>query len=541
MHYFELVKFSAGPIDKESFLTIIKYTHEKTSIAIIGDNGSGKSTLLDLLANAEKYVKDPLLNKPYNGDIKIKPNLKIGYFNQNPNMDLEMTIEEYILNEPAIKHKINILKEYEQISLDMASANPEQVEILINKQLKLQSEIDEKNLWDIEREIDSAMQALGCPNKKKLLKNTSGGEKRRVALCALLFQETDVMLLDEPTNHLDIHAIAWLEKHLQKYQGMLILITHDRQFLERTCNWILEIDQGQLIPFKGDYTSWLKHKEKQAIQIAKEDDLFKKHLKQEREWIGKSNKTKTKAQIRQMEQKSYEESLKYRPKKSFDQIYIPPGPRLGNRIISVKDLSYTIDNKQLFKDLSFEIPKGATVGVIGPNGAGKTTLMRMIIGDLKPDTGEISHGESIKIAYNDQTRTGINPNNTIWQEISGGHDIIDLQAFKINSRAYVAAFNFRGNAQQTKMKDVSGGEQNRVHLAKTLTQQANVLILDEPTNDLDMKTSINLKVALQTYPGVILIVSHDRSIIKDICSHLIIFDGKGNAVFTDDFETNMLK
>ncbi len=485
-------------------------------IGIVGVNGSGKSTLLKIMAG---------IDKEFNGEAWIADGAKVGYLPQEPQLDPNKTVFENACEGVwEIKDKI---KAFNDVSMQMAEDYSDE---LMEKMSALQEEIDAADGWDIDSKVEMAMEALRCPPGDWKVDNLSGGEKRRVALAKLLLSKPDLMLLDEPTNHLDAESVAWLENYLHTYPGAVILVTHDRYFLDNVTGWILELDRGQGIPYQGNYSSWLEQKAKRHEQEKREEQSRKKSLSREVEWIRSSPKArqaKSKARIQ-----SYEELVNRAGKAeiSLAQIQIPPGPRLGGIVIEAENLSKGFTDKLLIDDLSFKLPPGGIVGVIGPNGAGKTTLFKMLTGQDKPDSGALRVGETVKMGYIDQTRENLTDSNTVWEEISGGLDVVMLgEKREINSRAYVSWFNFKGGDQQKKVGDLSGGERNRVQLAKMLKEGSNLLLLDEPTNDLDVDTLRELEYALDDFPGCAVIISHDRWFLDRIATHILAFEGNSHV------------
>lgn len=494
-------------------------------IGVIGLNGSGKSTLLKILAGVDK---------DFNGETVIAPGYTIGYLEQEPQLDSEKTVKEIV--EEGVKEIIDLMNEFNEISAKFAEPmSDEEMNELLEKQGTIQEKLDQLNAWDIDSKLEMAMDALRCPPPDTKIKFISGGEKRRVALCRLLLQKPDILLLDEPTNHLDAESIAWLEHHLQKYEGTVIAVTHDRYFLDNVAGWILELDRGEGIPWKGNYSSWLEQKQERLSLEEKRESNRQKTLQRELEWIRmapKARHAKSKARI-----SSYESLLKEEQKEKLKdlQIYIPAGPRLGDVVIEAENVSKSYDDKILFENLSFKLVPGSIVGVIGPNGAGKTTLFKLIAGIEKPDKGSIRIGETVKLAYVDQLRENLDSQKSIWEMISGGNDLIMLGNKEVNSRAYVAQFNFSGGDQQKQIGLLSGGERNRVNLAMVLKEGANVILLDEPTNDLDVNTMRALEEGLENFAGCAVIISHDRWFLDRISTHILAFEDDGNVVF---FEGN---
>lgn len=483
-------------------------------IGVIGHNGSGKSTLLKIMAG---------LDKDFTGEAWAAEGTKIGYLPQEPQLDSTKNVFENILD--SVGEKRDLLARFNEVSAKFAEElTDDQMNALIEEQGELQEKIDHLNAWDLEREIQIAMDALRCPEKTTSVENLSGGEKRRVALCKLLLASPDILLLDEPTNHLDAESISWLENYLKDYKGTVILVTHDRYFLDNVVDWILELERGDGIPWKGNYSSWLEQKQKRLAEEEKAESSRQKQLKEELEWVRQSPKarqTKSKARIT-----AYEELRDRQREKSMGvaQIIIPDGPRLGNNVIEGIGLSKSYKGVELFKDFNFKVVPGAIVGVVGPNGVGKTTLFRIITGQEKPDEGKINLGESVKLGYVDQSRDSLKSEANVWEEISGGQEEIQLGKSTVKSRAYCAAFNFKGGDQQKLVGSLSGGERNRVHLAKMLKEGANVILLDEPTNDLDVDTLRALEDALLEFSGCAIIISHDRWFLDRIATHIISYE-----------------
>ncbi len=493
-------------------------------IGVLGLNGSGKSTLLRIIAGADK---------DYIGEITMAKGYSVGLLEQEPQLDKKKTVREIV--EEGRADVVVILKEYEAVSARLGeSLAPDEMEKLIGKQARLQEQIEAVNGWELENQLDVAMDALRCPPPDAKIEVLSGGEKRRVALCRLLIQEPDILLLDEPTNHLDAESVQWLEQHLQQYKGTVIAVTHDRYFLDNVARWILELDRGQGIPFEGNYTSWLEQKQARLAKEEKSESQRRRTLERELEWIRMSPKgrhAKGRARIAR-----YEELLGDEQEKRAEdlEIYIPPGPRLGDIVVDAKDLGKAYGEKVLFEGLGFNLPRGGIVGVIGPNGAGKTTLFRMIVGKEKPDKGSIKVGETVKIGYVDQDRT-LDDKKTVWEVLSDGQDKVKLGKIEVNSRAYCGRFNFGGTEQQKKVKDLSGGERNRVHLARMLREGANLVLLDEPTNDLDVNTLRALEEGLERFGGCCMVSSHDRWFLDRIATHILAFEGDSKVVW---FEGN---
>ncbi len=501
-------------------------------IGVLGLNGSGKSTLLRILAGVEQE---------FNGETTIAPGLNVGLLEQEPQLDNSLTVRQIV--EQGVQETVDLLAEYNKINEQFAEPmSDDEMEKLIARQGQVQEKLDAADAWDLDARLDMAMEALRCPPADTEIKVLSGGERRRVALCRLLLKKPDILLLDEPTNHLDAETVAWLEQHLQRYEGTVIAVTHDRYFLDNVAGWILELDRGHGIPWKGNYSSWLEQKEQRLAQEEKEESARHKTLQHELEWIRmtpKARHSKSKARI-----KAYEELLGNEgEKRGRDlEIYIPAGPRLGKVVIESNNLSKAFGEQLLFDNLNFALPPGGIVGVIGPNGAGKTTLFKMITGQETADSGSIRLGESVKLAFVDQNRDTLNPEETIWQAISEGQETIALGNHEINSRAYVGRFNFSGSDQQKKVSLISGGQRNRVHLARMLKSGANVILLDEPTNDLDVNTLRALEEALENFAGCAVIISHDRWFLDRIATHILAFEGDSQVVWFDgnysEYETD---
>ena len=491
-------------------------------IGVIGLNGSGKSSLLRIMAG---------IDKEFNGEAVLSPGYTVGYLQQEPLIDDARTVREVV--EEAVQGTVNLLKEFEAINAQFAEEmSDDDMNKLLERQGEVQERLDHLDAWDLDARLEMAMDALRCPPPDTPVKILSGGERRRVALCRLLLQNPDILLLDEPTNHLDAESVAWLEHHLQSYAGTVIAVTHDRYFLDNVAGWILELDRGQGIPFKGNYTSWLEQKQERLRQQEKSESERQKTLQRELEWIRmspKARQSKGKARIT-----AYEALLDQDSQKRRDdlEIPIPPGPRLGNVVIEAESVSKAYGDNLLIDGMTFKLPPGGIVGVIGPNGAGKTTLFRMITAQEKPDSGKIRIGDTVVLAYVDQSRS-LDPNKNIWEEISGGADLLKIGNREVNSRAYVARFNFSGTDQQKKVGALSGGERNRVHLAKMLKEGANVILLDEPTNDLDVNTLRALEEALENFAGCAVVISHDRWFLDRIATHILAFEGASKAIWFD--------
>ena len=491
-------------------------------IGVIGLNGSGKSSLLRIMAGVDKEI---------NGEAVLSPGYTVGYLEQEPLIDDSRTVREIV--EEAVQETVNLLKEFEEINAKFAEEmSDDEMNKLLERQGAVQEKLDHRDAWDLDARLEMAMDALRCPPSDTSVKILSGGERRRVALCRLLLQKPDILLLDEPTNHLDAESVAWLEHHLQSYPGTVIAVTHDRYFLDNVAGWILELDRGQGIPFEGNYTSWLEQKQERLRREEKTESERQRTLERELEWIRmspKARRAKGKARITAYEALLDQESQKRREDL---EIPIPPGPRLGNVVIEAEGVRKAYGDRLLVDDMTFKLPPGGIVGVVGPNGAGKTTLFRMIIGQEQPDSGKIRIGETVALGYVDQSRS-LDPKKSIWEEISGGSDLLKIGAREVNSRAYVARFNFSGTDQQKKVGTLSGGERNRVHLAKMLKEGANVLLLDEPTNDLDVNTLRALEEALESFAGCVVVISHDRWFLDRIATYILAFEGDSKVVWFD--------
>lgn len=507
-------------------------------IGILGLNGSGKSTLLRIIAGEEKN---------YQGDVVFAPGYTVGYLEQEPKLDETKTVLEVV--KEGVQEVVDILDEYNKINdmfgLPEVYENPAKMDELMDKQAKLQDKIDATNAWELDTKLEIAMDALRTPDPDKLISVLSGGEKRRVALCRLLLKEPDVLLLDEPTNHLDAESVHWLEHHLSEYKGTVIAVTHDRYFLDNVAGWILELDRGEGIPWKGNYSSWLDQKSKRLAQESKQAGKRQKTLERELEWVrqgAKGRQTKQKARLQNydkllsQDQKQLDEKL---------EIYIPNGPRLGTNVIEAKGVSKAFGDKLLYDDLNFKLPQAGIVGIIGPNGAGKTTIFKMIMGEEKPDKGTFELGETIKIAYVDQAHSNIKPEKTIWENFSDSQELIMMGGRQVNSRAYLSRFNFSGSEQNKKVSMLSGGERNRLHLAMTLKEEGNVLLLDEPTNDLDVNTLRALEEGLENFAGCAVVISHDRWFLDRVCTHILSFEGNSEVYYFEggfsEYEENKKK
>jgi len=507
-------------------------------IGILGLNGSGKSTLMKIIAGLEKN---------YQGEIHFSPGYRVGYLEQEPHLDDTKTVLE-IVREGAQEH-VNILKEYDEVNNKFAEEeylnDPDKMDKLINRQAYLQEQIDQLDLWNLDNRLEQAMEALRCPESNSPVKHLSGGERRRVALCRLLIQEPEILLLDEPTNHLDAESVDWLEQHLQHYKGTVIAVTHDRYFLDNVAGWILELDRGEGIPWKGNYSEWLDQKQKRLAQEEKTESKRQKTLMRELDWVrqgAKGRQAKSKARLQNYEKMLGEDAKEIEEKL---EIFIPNGPRLGNEVIEAIDISKAFGDKLLYENLSFKLPPAGIVGIIGPNGAGKTTLFRMIMGQETPDKGEFKVGPTVKIAYVDQSHKDIDPNKTIYDILSGGADNIIMGGRQMNSRAYISRFNFAGSDQGKKCGILSGGERNRLHLAMALKEEGNVLLLDEPTNDLDVNTLRALEEGLENFAGCAVIISHDRWFLDRVCTHILAFEGDSQVYYFEggysEYEENKKK
>lgn len=515
------------PGGKELFKGITLSFLPGAKIGVLGVNGAGKSTLLKIMAGVDK---------DFNGEAWAAEGVKVGYLEQEPKLDPTKNVMENIMD--GLGETRDLLKKYEEVSARFAEElTDDEMNALIEEQAELQEKIDACNGWDLERTIEIAMDALRCPPSDADVTKLSGGEKRRVALCRLLLQQPDMLLLDEPTNHLDAESVAWLEHHLKDYKGTVVMVTHDRYFLDNVTGWILELDRGQGIPYEGNYSSWLQQKQKRLEQEAREETARQRVLANELEWIQKNPKArqaKSKARI-----SAYDELLNQAQKEKITtaNITIPMTERLGDLVIEAEHITKGYGDKILIDDLSFRIPKGAIVGIIGPNGAGKTTLFRMITGQEKPDSGTIRLGDTVDLGYVDQTRDELDPNKNVWEEISDGLDMVTLGKAEVPSRAYVGQFNFKGSDQQKKVGQLSGCERNRVHLAKMLKKGANVILLDEPTNDLDVDTLRSLEEGIMNYPGCVLVTSHDRWFLDRLATHILAYEDNGHVEwFEGNFE-----
>ncbi len=507
------------PGGKKTFENIHLNFLPGVKIGVVGVNGAGKSTLLKIMAG---------LDKDFTGEAWAAEGAKVGYLPQEPKLDPTKTVRENVME--GVAEKKAILDRYNELAMNYSDETAEEM-------AKLQDDIDAQNLWDLDSQIDVSMEALRCPPDDAMPENLSGGEARRVALCKLLLEAPDMLLLDEPTNHLDAETIAWLQQHLIEYKGTILTVTHDRYFLDDITSWILELDRGRGIPYEGNYSDWLEQKAKRLSQEAREDKSKQKTLERELEWMrqgAKARQAKSKARIaayNEMAETSEREKL------SRAQIVIPNGPRLGNKVIEVEGLKKHMGDKQLIDGLNFSLPPGGIVGVIGPNGAGKSTLFKMLTGHEKPDDGTIEYGDTVELSYVDQSRDDLNHDDTVWQAITGGAEIIKLGDAEVNSRAYCSSFNFKGGDQQKKVGLLSGGERNRVHMARLLKEGGNVLLLDEPTNDLDVETLRALEDALVDFAGCAVVISHDRFFLDRICTHILAFEGEAHVEwFVGNFE-----
>ncbi len=526
------------PQGKEIIRDIQLSFYYGAKIGIIGLNGAGKSTLLRIIAGKDDS---------YEGEVHFSQGYSVGMLEQEPDLDQEKTTKEVV--QEGVQETVDLLNEYEKVNEQFTDpdvmADPERMNKLIEKQGKLQEQIDQVDAWELDSKLERAMDALRCPPDDRVVNQMSGGEKRRTALCRLLLQQPDILLLDEPTNHLDAESVHWLEQHLQQYHGTVIAITHDRYFLDNAAGWILELDRGEGIPWKGNYSSWLEQKKKRLEQEEKEESKRQKTLQRELEWAQmtpKGRQSKAKARL-----KNYEKLKEQQGKEKEEkvQIYIPDGPRLGNEVIEAQNVTKAFDDKVLIEDLSFKLPPAGIIGVVGPNGAGKSTLFRMITGREEPDKGEFKVGDTVKLGYVDQEHEDVDPESNVWEAISGGEETIEVEGRSFNSRAYVARFNFTGPDQSKKVKDLSGGERNRLHLALTLKQEANVLLLDEPTNDIDVNTLQALEDGLDNFAGCAVVISHDRWFLDRICTHILAFEGEGHVHFFEgsfsEYEENRQK
>ncbi|MFL2603948.1 MAG: energy-dependent translational throttle protein EttA [Flavobacteriaceae bacterium] len=521
---------SDQPILKKIYLSFFY----GAKIGILGLNGSGKSTLLKIIAG---------LDKSFQGDIVFSNDYKVGYLEQEPKLDETKTVIEVV--KEGVSETVSILDEYNninnQFSLPEVYENPDKMQELMDRQAKLQDQIDASNAWELENQLEIAMDALRTPPSNTSVSVLSGGERRRVALCRLLLKKPDILLLDEPTNHLDAESVQWLEHHLDKYHGTVIAVTHDRYFLDNVAGWILELDRGEGIPWKGNYSSWLDQKSKRLAHEKKQNSKRQKTLERELEWVRMAPKGR---QIKQKARLANYDKLLSQDQKKVDEkleIFISNGPRLGNNVIEAEKVSKSFGDKLLYDNLNFKLPQAGIVGVIGPNGAGKSTVFKMIMEEVKPDSGSFSLGDTVKLAYVDQSHKLINPEKTIWQNFSDEQDVITLGGRNINSRAFLSRFNFSGNEQNKKVKTLSGGERNRLHLAMTLKEEGNVLLLDEPTNDLDVNTLRALEEGLENFAGCVVVISHDRWFLDRICTHILSFEGNSQVYFFEGSYSDYLE
>jgi sulfate-transporting ATPase len=493
-------------------------------IGILGMNGAGKSTVLRIIAGEDKN---------FQGDVVFSPGYSVGYLSQEPQLDETKTVREIV--QEGTQEIIDLIKEFEDINLKFGESeyldNPDKMEKLMNRQAEVQDRLDASNAWDLDNTLERAMDALRCPDGDAPVKNLSGGERRRVALCRLLLKSPDILLLDEPTNHLDAESVQWLEQHLAQYKGTVIAVTHDRYFLDNLAGWILELDRGEGIPWKGNYSSWLEQKKARLQQEEKTESKRQKFLQRELDWVRQGAKGRQTKQKARLENYSKMQGEEVKEKEEKLEIFIPNGPRLGNEVIEAVNVSKSFGDKLLYDNLNFKLPPAGIVGIIGPNGAGKTTIFKMIMGEEKPDSGEFKIGETVKISYVDQTHKALDPNKTVWEVITGGLENVEIGGKMLNSRAYVSRFNFNGPDQNKKLSVLSGGERNRLHMALTLQGGSNVLLLDEPTNDLDVNTLRALEEALENFAGCAVIISHDRWFLDRVCTHIIAFEGD-SSVYT---------
>jgi len=492
-------------------------------IGVLGLNGAGKSSLLRIMAG---------IDNEYEGEARALPGTRIGYLPQEPELDATKDVRGNV--EDGVAETKALVDRFNQVSAEFADPDAD-FEALMAEQSKLQDQIEASGAWDLDRKVEQAADALRLPPWDADVNNLSGGERRRVALARLLLWGPDMLLLDEPTNHLDAESVAWLEQFLHQFEGTVVAVTHDRYFLDNVAGWILELDRGEGIPWKGNYSSWLEQKEKRLAQEAREQQAHRKALQQEREWAQsnpKGRQAKNKARLKQFEEL---QSKEFQERNETNEIYIPPGPRLGDLVVEANDVSKAFRGELLVDNMSFKVPPGGIVGIIGPNGAGKTTLFRMITGEEEPDSGQVRVGDTVDLAYVDQSRDHLDPEKTVWEEVSGGHDILKIGNYEVQSRAYVGRFNFKGSDQQKRIGDLSGGERNRVHLAELLQKGGNTLLLDEPTNDLDVETLRALEEALLAFPGCVMVISHDRWFLDRISTHILAFEGDSQVTF---FEGN---
>lgn len=536
---FSMVNVSKStPEGKQILKNIYLSFYYGAKIGILGLNGSGKSTVMRIIAG---------LDDKYQGDVVFSDGYSVGYLPQEPKLDENKTVKEIV--QEGVQEIVDVLAEYEEINnkfMDEEIMNdPDKMNDLIERQGKVQERIDQLDAWDLDSKLDLAMNALRTPDGDTSVKNLSGGERRRVALCRLLLQEPDILLLDEPTNHLDAESVQWLEQHLSQYKGTIIAVTHDRYFLDNVAGWILELDRGEGIPYQGNYSSWLEQKSNRLAKEEKQESKRQKALKRELEWVQKGAKgrqSKGKARLNNYEAMMSED---IKEKEARIEIPIPNGPRLGNEVIEAIDVSKGYDDRLLYENLNFKLPPAGIVGIIGPNGAGKTTLFKMIMGEETPNEGSFKIGSTVKIGYVDQAHKDVDPNKSVYEVISGGNEVIEVGGKTINSRAYVSRFNFSGSDQQKKVGVLSGGERNRLHLAMTLKSEANVLLLDEPTNDIDVNTLRALEEGVESFAGCAVVISHDRWFLDRICTHILAFEGDSSVYFFEgsfsEYEANRKK
>ena len=522
---FSMIKVSKEtPQGKQIIKDIHLSFYYGAKIGILGLNGAGKSTVMKIIAGIEKS---------YQGEVVFSPGYKVGYLEQEPILDENKTVREIV--EEGAKETVDLLKKYDEINNQFMDEevinNPDKMNELIELQGKVQEQIDQVDAWDLDSKLELAMDALRTPDGTTSIKNLSGGERRRVALCRLLLQQPDILLLDEPTNHLDAESVHWLEQHLQNYKGTVIAVTHDRYFLDNVAGWILELDRGRGIPFKGNYSSWLEQKSKRLSQEEKIESKRKKALDRELEWVRKGQKARQSKGKARLNNYNNLLSQSIKEKEVKIEIPIPNGPRLGNDVIQAINVAKGYDDKLLYENLNFNLPPAGIVGIIGPNGAGKTTLFKMIMKEEKADVGEFKVGQTVKIGYVDQRHKTIDENLSVWEVISGGNELLEIGGQSINSRAYVSKFNFNGADQQKKVGILSGGERNRLHLAMTLKTEANVLLLDEPTNDIDVNTLRALEEGIENFAGCAVVISHDRWFLDRICTHILAFEGNSEIYF----------
>ncbi|MFM2038545.1 MAG: hypothetical protein RL432_1484 [Bacteroidota bacterium] len=526
------------PQGKQIIKNIYLSFYYGAKIGIIGLNGSGKSTVMKIIAG---------IDQSFQGDVVFSPGYTVGYLPQEPELDPQKTVREVVLE--GAQEVVDVLKEYEAINLAFGDEDvlndPDKMDKLIARQGEVQDKIDAMDAWELDNKIERAMDALRCPPDDQLIESLSGGEKRRVALCRLLLKNPDVLLLDEPTNHLDAASIDWLEQHLQQYQGTVIAVTHDRYFLDNVAGWILELDRGEGIPWKGNYSSWLEQKGKRLKEEEKTESKRQKMLAQELEWVRmnpKARQAKSKARLQNYEKMLAEDG---REKEASLEIPIPNGPRLGSNVIDANQVAKSFGDKLLYDNLNFSLPPAGIVGIIGPNGAGKTTIFKMIMNELQPDSGSFSVGETVQLGYVDQSHKSLDPNKTVFEVVSNGLEFIEIGNQKINSRAYLSKFNFNGSDQNKKVGVLSGGERNRLHLAMTLMIEANVLLLDEPTNDIDVNTLRALEEGIERFAGCAVVISHDRWFLDRICTHILAFEGDSQVYWFEgsysDYEENRKK